>query len=551
MNFDRKAHILGRDLGRRSVLESRSIDKLSRFGIVEQFAPGTSLFSRGARGCDFFVVISGSVELLENRRNGTSVVLAILGPGQFAGDLDLLTGRESLLSCRVIKQSTLLRIPSTSVKLLLESEPDVAEVIVNGWIERRSALIKQSQGGVIVIGEGTNLDTTRVQHFLSRNGYPARTIDWTEHEGGVGLLASLGVESGELPVVFLPGPRMLRNPSNAMLADELGMNKPVEDTTPFDVAIVGAGPSGLAAAVYAASEGLKTIVIEGVAPGGQAGVSSRIENYLGFPNGISGLDLACAAEIQAQRFGATFRVSRTVVALDTEQNPYGVRLDDGQVVRASSVVLATGARYRTLVVPGITTENRNNVHYSATAVEASRCKDRIVFVLGGGNSAGQAATYLAATARHVHLVVRGAVLGGGMSDYLIQRISGSSRISVHLHTEVEAILGQDAMRAVSLRDVRTSKVAEHSASHLFVMIGADPNTDWLKESIDLDRSGFVKTAACTWDSVSQFGCSQPGVYAVGDVRSGSVKRVSSAVGEGSAVISEVHRFLQKARLAKY
>jgi thioredoxin reductase (NADPH) len=545
MTSDPKTRMPDSRPGLRSALPQNTTDKLLRFGRLEQFSPGTSLFTRGARACDFFIVISGSVELLEHRRNGSYAVLAVLGPGEFAGELDLLSGRESLLSCRVVKRSEVLRIPGGSLKQMFESEPDAAELIVNGWIERRSWLVRQSQGGVIVIGESFSPSTARVQQFLSRNGYPARTIDSAQHHDGRMLLASLGLEPHELPVVFLPGQRMLRNPTNAALADELGMNEPINEKKVFDVAVVGAGPSGLAAAVYASSEGLDTIVIEGTAPGGQAGASSRIENYLGFPNGISGQDLACKAEIQAQRFGAVFIVSRRVVALDSKDGFSLLRLDDGQAVCAASVVLATGARYRTLTVPGYTSAEGHSIHYSATAAEASRCKDTVAVVLGGGNSAGQAAIYLSATASHVHLVARGANLGNRMSDYLVQRLLGSPKISIHLHTKICGIIGQSAMRAVQLRRLQSGEVVEQEAHHLFVMIGADPNTEWLEGNIELDSAGFVKTGACNWDSVSRFGANRLGVYAVGDVRSGSVKRVASAVGEGSAVISEVHRFLQR------
>jgi thioredoxin reductase (NADPH) len=547
MIFDTKIRRTDNQPGPELVLSRNTIDRLLPFGNLEHFPSGTSLFARGARACDFFIVISGSVELLEHRRNGSYAVLVVLGPGQFAGELDLLSGRESLLSCRVIKRSTVLRIPGILLKRMFEFEPEAAELIVNGWIDRRSALVQQSQGGVIVIGDGSSPNTTRVQQFLSRNGYPARIVDSTQHHDSQMLLASLGLESQELPVVFLPGQRMLRNPTNAALADELGMNGRISETKVFDVAVVGAGPSGLAAAVYASSEGLDTIVIEGIAPGGQAGTSSRIENYLGFPNGISGQDLARKAEIQAQRFGAVFVVSRKVVKLNTEDSFRLLRLDDGQTVRAASVVLATGARYRTLTVPGYSSVEGYSVHYSATAVEASLCNQMVAVVLGGGNSAGQAALYLSATAAHVHLVARGIDLGSSMSDYLVQRISGSSKISVHLRTEIFGISGNGAIQAVQLRRVQTDEVVGLDARHLFVMIGADPNTEWLLDSIQLDDAGFVKTGACEWDSISRFGASQSGVYAVGDVRSGSVKRVASAVGEGSAVISEVHRYLQKAR----
>jgi thioredoxin reductase (NADPH) len=527
-------------------LSKQVTDDLLRFGNLEEVTPGTNLFTRGSRACDFFVVISGAVELLEHRRNGSYAVVAVLGPGQFAGDLDLLSGRESLLSCRVLKWSTLLRIPGAVLKQMFEAEPEIAEIIVNGWIERRSRLVRQSQGGVIVIGEGSNKETLRVQQFLIRNGYPARTVDSATHHDGHTLIQSLGLELRELPIVFLPGQRMLRNPSNAELADELGMNKPLNEERIFDVAVVGAGPSGLAAAVYASSEGLDTIVIEGNAPGGQAGSSSRIENYLGFPQGVSGQDLACKAEIQAQRFGAVFSISRRVVSLAAALDSRLLQLEDGEKVRAATVVLATGARYRTLAVPGCMGGESRGVHYFATSVEADQCHGRIVVVVGGGNSAGQAAVYLSSAAKHIHLVARGTALRDSMSDYLVQRLQGSPKVTVHLRTEIYDVLGEDGLHSVQLKRRETGEIVEQEAQHLFVMIGADPNTEWLRGTIEVDEAGFLKTGVYSWDRLSRFACSLAGVYAVGDVRSGSVKRVASAVGEGSAVISEVHRFLQKA-----
>ena len=546
MTCDSKIRTADAKLELGTFLTQSTIDSLLRFGSLEQFSSGSNLFTRGERACDFFIVVSGAIELLEHKRNGTFAVLTTLGPRQFAGELDLLSGRESLLSCRVIKKSMVLRIPGESLKRMFESEPEAAELIVNGWIERRSGLVQQSLGGVIVVGEGSNPDTTRIQRFLSRNAYPARTIDSTHHQDGKMLLASLGLDSREQPVVFLPGQRMLSNPSNATLADELGMNERINEIKVFDVAVVGAGPSGLAAAVYASSEGLDTIVIEGIAPGGQAGTSSRIENYLGFPNGISGQDLACKAEIQAQRFGAVFVVSRAVIGLGYDNGYHLLRLDDGQAVRTATVILATGARYRTLAVSGCSNVEGYSLHYSATAVEASRCKDMVVVVLGGGNSAAQAAIFLSRVARHVHLAARGSDLADSMSDYLVQRIQGHPKITIHLRAEVDEVIGESGIQIVRLRMLPTGEILELEAHHLFVMIGADPNTEWLRGSIELDDSGFVKTGACGWDSISRFGSSRSGVYAVGDVRSGSVKRVAAAVGEGSAVVSEVHRFLQGA-----
>jgi len=531
-------------LGLRSSLSPEIIKRLCHFGSLEDLSSGTELFARGWRACDFFVVIHGSIDLLEHKRNGAHAVLATLGPGQFAGELDLLSGRESLLGCRVTKQSKILRVRGSSLKLMFQSEPMIAEMIVNGWIERRAALVEQSQGGVIVIGEGTDPNTIRVQQFLSRNGYPAKTVDTTHNHDGKLLLVNLCLEPHELPVVFLPGQQMLRNPSNADLADGLGMNETIEDGIVFDVAIVGAGPSGLAAAVYASSEGLTTIVIEGTAPGGQAGASTRIENYLGFPHGVTGQELACNAEIQAQRFGARFVISRKVIELRTQDGSHQLKLDDGHSICAASVIIATGARYRRINVRGCGVAEARGVHYFATAMEASQCEASIVVVIGGGNAAAQAALYLCRTAAHVHLVARGEALRLSMSDYLLQRVQGAVNITVHVQTEVVGIVGEEMIEAVRLRRSLTGVTFEQEAHHLFIMIGANPNSEWLKGAIELDTNGFVRTGEFGWDRTSRFSCSRPGVFAVGDVRSGSMKRVASAVGEGAAVISELHRFLE-------
>jgi thioredoxin reductase (NADPH) len=347
----------------------------------------------------------------------------------------------------------------------------------------------------------------------------------------------------EMPVVFLPDQRVLRNPSNALLADELGLSESLEIEQAFDVAIVGAGPAGLAAAVYAASEGLRTIVIEGNAPGGQAGTSSRIENYLGFPTGVSGQELASLAEIQAQKFGARLAISREVTGLERIGDIHLVSVTSGKVIKARSVVVATGARYRKLDIPNYGRFERECIHYAATPVESSRCVGQEVIVVGGGNSAGQAALHLSSTANHVHLVVRAARPSATMSDYLFQRIILSSRITLHTDTAIESVAGGERLQEVILANATSQTRTTYKINNVFVMIGATPNTDWLRGKLQLDNLGFICTGKNAANGASTFATSRPGVFAIGDVRSGSVKRVASAVGEGSAVISEVHRYI--------
>jgi thioredoxin reductase (NADPH) len=393
------------------------------------------------------------------------------------------------------------------------------------------------------MGHALAADTTRLQQFMTRNGYPYKLIDTETNKDAELLLLSLDLKTTETPVVFLPNQRVLRNPSNALLADELGLSESLEIEQVFDVAIVGAGPAGLAAAVYAASEGLRTIVVEGNAPGGQAATSSRIENYLGFPTGVSGQELAALAEVQAQKFGARLVISRDVTGLECVGNTCFVRVAGGQGIKARSVVVATGARYRKLDIPDYGRFERECIHYAATPVESSRCVGQEVIVVGGGNSAGQAALHLSSTANHIHLVVRAPRLSAAMSDYLLQRIILSSRITLHTDTAIESVAGVGCLQEVIFVNGTSQTRTTYKVNNIFVMIGATPNTDWLRSTLELDQSGFILTGSKLSYGASNFATSCPGVFAIGDVRSGSVKRVASAVGEGSAVISEVHRYI--------
>jgi thioredoxin reductase (NADPH) len=524
-------------------LTADMMGRILAYGEEEPVAPGALLFERGSRSTDFFVVLDGMIELYEHGRNGAFHAMSTLTRGQFSGELDLLSGREVLLSCRAVKRSRILRVGTEGLRHMMRAELDIADLLVDVWIGRRVGLVQSSQGGVIVIGYGHDAEATRTQQFLVRNGYPNRFVDAESNPTAELLLAGMSLVRSAMPVVFLPDHRILCNPSNSELARELGMTNIFETEDVFDVAIVGAGPSGLAAAVYAASEGLRTIIFESTAPGGQAGTSSRIENYLGFPNGVSGQDLASRAEIQAQRFGAQFAISRNVIDLVCGGHLQSLRLACGQLVSARTVVVATGARYRRLQVPDYERFEARGIHYAATSVESSRCLDQNVIVVGGGNSAGQAALHLSLSAAHVHLFVRGSKLQTTMSDYLVQRLRSCSRITIHVNTEIEAISGEDRLRNVTSMNRLSLERTNYQVSDIFVMIGADPNTDWLRGRLELDHNGFVKTGHLLSNAISPFATSSPGVFAIGDVRAGSIKRVASAVGEGSAAISDVHRFL--------
>ena len=418
---------------------------------------------------------------------------------------------------------------------------------MRAFILRRVGFIRHAHGGVILIGPGHLGDTLRLQRFMTRNGYPHRLLDTEDHPDAGGFFDCFDLRPDQLPVVILPGHQLLKNPSTLDLANGLGLTETLDPDHVYDVAVVGAGPAGLAAAVYAASEGLSTIVLESVAPGGQAGTSSKIENYLGFPTGISGQALAGRAQAQAQKFGARLALARAVTGLDCAAHPYRLTLD-GASVQARAIVVASGARYRRLDLENFARYEGQGIHYAATAMEARLCAGEQVVVVGGGNSAGQAAMYLSRTVDHVHIVVRGPGLSATMSDYLVQRIETSPKITVHPFTEVTALAGDDYLRAVTLTDRRSGEARTLPIANLFLMIGAAPNTDWLAGCLTLDPQGFVPTGLDSDGKplASPYATALPGVFAVGDVRAGSVKRVASSVGEGSVVVQAIHRFLNRA-----
>jgi thioredoxin reductase (NADPH) len=518
--------------------------RLARYGSEEALPAQTVLFSRGDRGADFFFVLEGAIEILDIADDGTPHVMRSHREHHFSGELTQYNDRQILVSGRTGPASRVVRVKRADFRRLVTGEPDIGEIIMRAFILRRVGLLRHGQAGVVLIGPAHSADTLRLEQFLMRNGYPHRLID-TEHDGGAsGFLECFSIVPSELPVVIVPGDRALRNPSLAALADDLGLTENFDHESVFDVAVVGAGPAGLAAAVYAASEGLQTIVVESLAPGGQAGTSSKIENYLGFPTGISGQALAGRAQVQAQKFGARLAVSRAVTGLECDDSPYRLRLEDGAAIRTRAIVIATGARYRKLDVPGYEDYEGQGIYYAATAMEADLCRDAEVIVVGGGNSAGQAAVFLARTVKHVHVLIRSAGLAATMSDYLVQRIERSAQISLHTHSEVSALAGAPALESVSWRDRRSGVQTTRPVSAVFAMIGAEPNTRWIGDCLVLDAQGFVVTGSKVGASAdSPYATSRTGVYAVGDVRSGSVKRVAAGVGEGSVVVQAVHRFL--------
>jgi thioredoxin reductase (NADPH) len=526
-------------------LSQEMIGAVTGYGPEESPAPGALLFERGQRSVDFFLVLQGNIEVYELDLAGVPHLLRLIGPGQFTGELYLLNERQTLVSARAGIATRLIRVRRPDFRRLLASEPDIAEILMRAFILRRVGYILHGTAGVEVAGPGHGGDTLRIQQFMRRNGYPYRLLDTESDADAAAFLSCFSLAEEQLPVVVLPGKVILRNPSTTVLADALGLIETLDPDKVYDVAVIGGGPAGLAAAVYAASEGLATIVLESIAPGGQAGTSSKIENYLGFPTGISGQALAGRAQNQAQKFGARLAIARTVTHLDCDAQPYRLELDGQSVVRARGIVIASGARYRRLELQNYDRFESQGIHYAATAMEARLCDGQEVAVVGGGNSAGQAALFLARGTQHVHIIIRRSGLAATMSDYLVQRITGSPKVTVHPFSEVARLEGDRLLQQVSWTDQRSGATETRPVANLFVMIGAEPNTEWLGGCLALDAKGFIRTGRDEEGRAlsSPFVTSRPGIFAVGDVRSGSVKRVASAVGEGSVVVQAIHQYL--------
>jgi thioredoxin reductase (NADPH) len=531
-------------------LTAEQVERTLEFGAVEALPKGTMLFARGDRATDFYIVIEGSIEIYDEGPAGP-IVLATHGVHEFTGDLDLFNDRRILVSARMGATGQVRRIRRPSFRRLLAAEPDIADIIMRAFILRRVGLMEHEQAATILLGTPTSGELLALYRFLDHNGYPVRAVDPEVSEEGRQLLAAHGLGAADLPAAVLGYSQVLKRPTNRELAVAIGLSESLDPDRVYDVAIVGAGPAGLAAAVYGASEGLCTVVLEAEAPGGQAGTSSKIENYLGFPTGISGLALAGRAMVQAQKFGARLVVSRRVERLDCGGRPYTLVLDDGDVLRAKTVVIASGARYRKLDLENLGHFEMRGIHYAATALEGALCEGEEVVVVGGGNSAGQAAVYLSRRASHVHMLVRGPELAASMSDYLIGRIRASRAITLHTETGIVALAGNRQLEAVTWRHQRTGAEEKRAIANVFLMLGAMPNTEWLRGCVALDENGFVRCGAAfepggEWQTdrlPHALETSRRGVFAVGDARAGSVKRVASAVGEGSIVISAIHASL--------
>ena len=537
------------------VLTEAQIARVAPQGRIRRVQAGEVLADAGKPITHFYVVLSGVLEGVQLRHDGDMRVTS-LRAGQFTGEISMLSGRRGLVTLRVCESGEVLEVERPLLLSLVQTDAELSEIFVRAFLLRRVALLSGAYFDVVLVGSNHSSDTLRIKEFLTRNGHPYTVID-PDHDSGVQeLLDHFQFSITDLPVLICRDTTVLRNPTNREIANCLGFNESIDQTSVRDLIIVGAGPAGLAASVYAASEGLDVLVIESDYPGGQAGSSSRIENYLGFPSGISGNELTGRAYTQAQKFGASVAVAETATHLDCSPNAYKIQLDNAQEIRARTVIIATGAEYRKLPVENIGRFEGAGVYHGATFVEAQLCVDEELIVVGGGNSAGQAAVYLAQTAKKVHMLIRAKGLAETMSRYLIRRIEESPAIELHTCTEIVAVEGDDHLERVSWRK-NQGPVETHDIRHIFVMTGATPSTDWLSGCLRLDAQGFVKTGpeltpedltAAKWPLSRQpylLETSRPGVFAVGDVRSGNVKRVASAVGEGSIAISFVHRSLQE------
>jgi thioredoxin reductase (NADPH) len=535
------------------VLTAAQIQRIRQFGKVRQVRAGEILFEPGDVSVPFFALLSGGMEIVQASLNGERRIVAHQAGG-FTGEMTMISRRGALVRGRVTEPGEFLELSPEDLKSLVARDAELSEIFMRAFILRRLLLISHGQGNVVLLGSRHSANTLRLREFLSRNGHPHHYMDLDTDVGAQDLLDRFAVAPTEIPVVICNGETVLRNPSTHELAKCLGLNANITATEVRDLVIVGAGPSGLAAAVYGASEGLDVLMIETESPGGQAGSSSKIENYLGFPTGVSGLELAGRATAQAQKFGAKMLIASSVSKLNCERRPYELSVTCGQTIRARTVVIASGAQYKKLRIENLALFEGQGVYYGATFIESQLCGNEDVIVVGGGNSAGQAAVYLSQTAGKVHMLVRSKQLSDTMSRYLIQRIEENSAIEMHYCTEIVGLDGDSQLERVTWQDKNTGQISTHDIRHVFVMTGAAPRTEWLNGCLALDDKGFILTGRDLDPVLHDFHwplprvpqmleTSLPGVFAVGDVRSGNVKRVASAVGEGSIAISLVHRVL--------
>jgi thioredoxin reductase (NADPH) len=534
-------------------LTEEQINRVRPLGHLRKVKKGEILFEPGDRNMPFFVLLSGSIEILQPDIHGERLVVTHEA-GNFTGEITLISGRTALMRGRVKTDGEFLQLTSDEVRTVVARDAELSEIFMRAFIIRRVMLISRGQGNVILLGSRHSAPTLRLREFLMRNGHPHSYVDLDTDATSQEMLDHFRVTVEDVPVVICNNRDVLRNPSIKELARCLGLNDSITPADVHDVVVVGAGPSGLAAAVYGASEGLDVLVIESESPGGQAGASSRIENYLGFPTGITGQELAGRAATQARKFGAKVLIANNVTKLNCERRPYELSVDCGKVIRAKTVVIASGAQYNKPQIENLAKFEGQGVYYGATYIEAQVCGKEDLIVVGGANSAGQAAVYLSQFGGKVHMLVRAERLSDTMSRYLIQRIEENPAIEVHYCTEITELVGETQLDRVTWQDKNTGEKSTHDIRHVFIMTGGVPRTEWLHGCVAIDNKGFILTGRDLDPVLHDFHwplprvpqmleTSLPGVFAVGDVRSGNVKRVASAVGEGSIAISLVHRAL--------
>ncbi len=540
------------------------ISRIAAIGHSRMVQPAEVLVEQGKSVVPFFVIVSGEIEIVQPSLIAETLI-TVHGPNEFTGDVNMLSGRRTIVRMRVIKPSEVIELDRKHMMDLVQTDSELGDIIMRAFILRRIELMAAEVGDAVIIGSKYSADTLRIKDFLIRNGHPYSYMDLEQDPDVQNLLDNFNILSEDIPVVICQGQIILKNPTNQQIANSFGFNESINQIKVRDTIIIGAGPSGLAAAVYGASEGLDVLLLETNSPGGQAGLSSKIENYLGFPTGISGRELASRAYTQAQKFGAEMLIGRSIRLL-CDRKPYVVEVNNGSQIPAHTIIIATGAEYRRPSLENLSRFEGAGVYYGATSMEAQLCKgdddEEGVVVIGGGNSAGQAAVFLASVTKRVYMLIRSGGLAQSMSRYLVRRIEENPKIIVKTYTEIVALEEGDEGRDHHLKSIRwqnrqTGQIEQHNISHVFIMTGADPNTKWLNNCIALDGKGFIKTgsnlspeelSAVHWPlnrSPYLLETSLPGVFAVGDVRASSIKRVASAVGEGSIAISFIHQVLQQ------
>jgi thioredoxin reductase (NADPH) len=534
-------------------LSEAQIDRIRPYAKQREVSAGEVLYEPAFDTPPVYVVLSGAIRIIAVGGNEDRIVTTYR-EGQFSGELLMISGRRSIYRCQVVETGALLELRPEALRTLIGKDAELSDIIMNAFIARRLSLKDTGQGNVVILGSKYSAQTLVIREFLTRDGHPFAYFDLDTDSATQELLDRFGVTADDIPVLICNNAQVLRNPSTKEVAECLGFNSNINDSEVRDLTIVGAGPAGLAAAVYGASEGLDVLVIEKAAPGGQAGSSSKIENYLGFPTGLTGQELADRAIAQAEKFGARIMVARSVERLDCDRRPYTVVLDDGREIRTRTIVLATGAQYNKPALSNIEAFSGRGIYYNATFMEAQLCAGERVIVIGGGNSAGQAAVFLAQNTAGVTMLVRSRSLVDTMSRYLIQRIEENPRIQIHYQCELTALAGEGHLEVVSWIKKATGETDTQPIRHVFVMTGATPRTEWLTACLSLDSKGFIlsgrdqelATPPIPWPLSRppyMLETSLPGIFVVGDARSGNVKRVASAVGEGSIVLHLVHQTL--------